>query len=790
MLVAFLMFAVVEVANLVPPDREPRPSEWGYRPPDGSRVSVNPPSLTWVHDRDAIGYIIQWATKPDFSNAVTVETRWCVYTHHEPLKPGTYFWRYRVVRKDGSTSEWSRTRRFAVPADAVIFPKPTMDELKRRIPKEHPRLFFRPEEIPKLRQWVKGEGQRVFEPLLREAEKLLKSEPTPEPSVKGSIRDPQTRKYWWPNREQTLKACMEAETLALAYLLTGEKRFGEAARKWILHLASWDPDGPTNFALNCEAAKPMLHRLPRAYDWAYDTLTEAEREKVRQVMRRRALDAWRSGEVREGNGHLNEPYNSHGNRTWHKLAECAIAFFGEIPEAEIWLDYAVNKFFAAYPVWSDDDGGWHEGLSYWAGYMSKFVWWAEVAEKALGIDSFRKPFFANVGNYALYTAPPGSPDMGFGDLSHSRPSSGWSFVPYFAAKTQNPYLAWWAEQWGMKLTTNDPVIRLVYGRLKPMKPKPPTDLSTSKVFRGIGVAILNTTLLNSSDNVQIRFKSSPFGRQSHGHDPHNSFTLNAYGDALLVNCVYRDWHGSPFHTQWCWSTKAHNALLVNGEGQKPHSPDPFGKIIAWEFKGSVDYVAGDATEAYEGRLKRFVRHIVFVKPDVIVIADEVIASNPSTFQWMLHALKEFAVDEPSQMLTLQRERAGLFVHYIAPEPLRFKQWSSYEPSPDIDFMGGRTFPIQWHVEASTTTPREQVFVLTVLRPYRIGENLEKSITVEQNETAILIRVPCAGKRIITIALKRPETEVAAIKGLRFKSFALVDNGKRRWTVGMKEKFRP
>jgi hypothetical protein len=39
-------------------------------------------------------------------------------------------------------------------------------------------------------------------------------------------------------------------------------------------------------------------------------------------------------------------------------------------------------------------------------------------------------------------------------------------------------------------------------------------------------------------------------------------------------------------------------------------------------------------------------------------------------------------------------------------------------------------------------------------------------------------------------LKRPETEVAAIKGLRFKSFAFVDDGKRRWTVGMKEKFRP
>ncbi len=43
--------------------------------------------------------------------------------------------------------------------------------------------------------------------------------------------------------------------------MTGEKKYGAAARKWILHLASWDPDGPTNFKLNCEAAKPMLYRL-------------------------------------------------------------------------------------------------------------------------------------------------------------------------------------------------------------------------------------------------------------------------------------------------------------------------------------------------------------------------------------------------------------------------------------------------------------------------------------------------------------------------------------------------
>ena len=36
-----------------------------------------------------------------------------------------------------------------------------------------------------------------------------------------------------------------------------------------------------------------------------------------------ATDAWESGEVQRGVGHLNNPFSSHGNRTWHKLGECA-----------------------------------------------------------------------------------------------------------------------------------------------------------------------------------------------------------------------------------------------------------------------------------------------------------------------------------------------------------------------------------------------------------------------------------------------------------------------------------
>lgn len=769
------------------PDRDPAPGEWGYRPADRQPTAVNPPALTWVHDPAAATYTVQWASGSDFRDATSVDrVRWCVYTHYEPLPPGDYVWRYRVDRRDGSQTDWSRPRRFTVPANAVTFPKPTLPQLQARIPREHPRLFFRPEELPAVRAWAQGDGRRVLDELRQKADQLLRGEPTPEPTVRGTIRDPQTRTQWWPNRERTLKACQEAETLALVYLLTGTPRYGEGARRWILHLASWDPDGPTNFTLNCEAAKPLLHRLPRAYDWAYDALTPADRRRVQDVMRRRAADAWRNGEVREGNGHLNQPYNSHGNRVWHKLAECALAFHGELEEADTWLDYAVNKFYAAYPVWSDDDGGWHEGLSYWSGYLTKTVWWTEVADKALGIDSFRKPFFAHVGDYPLYVAPPGSPDMGFGDLSYRPPSSSWGFVHYYARKTHNPYLVWWADQHGMRFTTDDPVQRLVWARLPPLSPQAPDKLPPSKVFPGIGVAVLNATLRGGADNVQLRFKASPFGRQSHGHDPHNSFTLAAHGDALLVNCVYRDWHGSPFHTKWCWSTGAHNALLVNGQGQKPHSPDPLGRIAAWDFQEGADYLAGDAADAYQGKLRRFRRHVVYARPDVIVLADELEAAQPSTFQWMLHGLSEFQLDPGGQTLQLERDRAGLLVHYIAPESLSMRQRHGFEPPPDAAYLGGTGrsgFPEVWHAEAATLTPRDRLFVLTVLRPYRKGQRLESTLALEQNDSGVLLRVPLADGTSVRIGLRKPGAQEAVVGDLRFTHAALVQRGERRWLLG-------
>jgi len=766
-------------SQLSVPNRAPAADEWGYRPADGSTVPLNPPALTWVHEPQAVRYTVQWAKTADFAEATTIEDiPWPVYTYYRPLPPGTYYWRYRFVTKEGKVSGWSITRSFTIPKDAVEFPMPSVEERRKRIPLGHPRLFVRPEQLPHLRQLARTTLKGEFHALVREAERIMRTGPTPEPNKLGSARDLnnlEAVKYWWPNREQTLTACQEAETLAFVYLITQEPRFGEAARRWIVHLTSWNPDGPTNFRLNCEAAKPMLHRPVRAYDWAFDRLSSEEREAFYRVMLRRIHDAWESGEVARGVGHLNRPYNSHGNRTWHKIGEVAIGLYGEVPEAEVWLDYALNKFFACYPVWCDDDGGWHEGLSYWAGYMSKAVWWLHVAEVALGIDGFRKPFFHRVADFGLYMAPPGSPNMGFGDLSHRSPSSGWGgFMEYFlrAAHAHGveraSYWQWWSDEWEMRPAGG--ILGFLYRAQmsSPPPPKAPRDLPPSKVFHGIGVASLHLTLLDSRQDVHFLFKSSPFGARSHGHNPQNSFQLNAYGDCLLTTCVYRDIHGSPFHYRWAHSTVAHNAVLIGGQGQVPHRPDSQGEIVAYEFSDSIDYLCGDATKAYGGRAKQALRHVVFLRPHrlekgrqkaapssesstlpdaVILLCDQLASSEPTTFQFMLHALSPFQIDERAGRLRVERPQANLIAQYLAPGELTFRQWDGYDPPPR------EKFPNQWHVEASTKEPRSRIDVITVLVPHRPGRTPELSLTRLETDQIVGAEGKVAGILFRVVFLK-------------------------------------
>ncbi|MCA9436908.1 MAG: DUF4962 domain-containing protein, partial [Candidatus Omnitrophica bacterium] len=375
------------------PDETPaRPGEWGFRPSGGETVTMNPPGFSWRPMKGATGYDLQVSDGSDFQSIV-YEKSDHPFSAHCPstaFEVGTYYWRYRVHVKDDEktvTTDWSSVRSFEVGPDSVPFPCPTNEELAAKIPEGHPRLMFRQSDLPHLREVGNTKMPNRWKDVIDQANKRLENPPdTTEPPMYPEgieIKGDEWKEIWWGNRGRVIAVADGAATLAFAYNLTGEEKYGKAARDLIMAMTEWNTDGSTNYRYNDEAAMPAMYMTSRAYTWAYPFFSEEDRKAVTQMMFERGRDCYDHLRSRR---HLWNPYASHSNRAWHFLGEIAVTFYGEFPEAEEWLEYAMTVLYCAYPVWSDSDGGWHEGTAYWSSYIRRFLQWTLTLDAIFDID--------------------------------------------------------------------------------------------------------------------------------------------------------------------------------------------------------------------------------------------------------------------------------------------------------------------------------------------------------------------------------------------------------------------
>lgn len=769
-LLAVMLTCKVECAEkLVVNDEPAQAGEWGFRPSDGTTIQVTPPGFVWRPQKEASTYHVQCSREPGFS-APKYEIDGVTFNIHIPSHPlpvGRWFWRFNFTNEEGTVSEWSRVRSSTVAENARELPLPSKEELIRRIPKSHPRLFVRPEQLPQLRRRAKSDLKQNFEELVARSEDILKNPPpTDEPPLypEGTEKlSEEWREIWWGNRTYTIRALNGAATLAFTRLLGGKEEYGLLARKILMECAQWDPKGSTGYRYNDEAGMPYNYYFSRTYSFVYDLLSEEERQKCREVMNVRGEEMYRHLYPR----HLWRPYSSHSNRAWHFLGEVGIAFLGEIPEAADWVWFAANVFAGVYPVWNDDEGGWHEGLTYWRSYIRRFTWWADIMRVAMDINAYEKPYFSQVGYYPMYLQPPGTRGGGFGDLTARLDSRGnCDLMAIFAAQAQNPYWQWYVDIHGGASRGSGYIGFIRRGILPEVPSKPPSDLPTSRCFWGVGQAMLNTNLEDAHDNVEIIFKSSPFGTWSHGYEAQNSFLLYAFGERLFIRTGRRDLYGSKHHKEWMWHTKSTNCITVNGESQLKRSPDAIGEIVDFHTGPVFDYVSGEAAGAYAGKLDRFTRRILFIKPEVIVIFDTLAAPEPSTFEWRLHASTEMDIRSQNDIQAVNG-KAACRVNFLCPVDLELTQTDKFDPPPRP-----RIKLVEYHLSAATQTPATSQTFVTVLQPYRAAGSIEKeaelsrldggyAVTVPFGEghAAVLLQ-PTAGK-IISGAELETDGEVAA-----------------------------
>ncbi len=723
----------------VPPDE----NQVAYSPEDGSTVNVNPPPFTWLPVKKTIvyppdyvpyegnefqekiwnplkedyNYTFQVSKDKDFKSKVITRKGIGISTFalDETLEAGEWYWRYGV--ENGKTI-YSKPRKFSVPEDVKEWPFPKdMKQVINSIPDGHPRLFILKEELNDYRNRAsQGDLKETLSELKNEVEEYFGEELPREPKFTQGIGPEFGEHSWRLIYDKVIPPCDRMESFALVYLLSGEEKYGQEARRRLLHFAKWNPDGSTADRVHNESNYRIVDQGSRAYDWSYELFTSEEKELINNSLNRRVEQLYQRLKFRPGSEYHVYNRGSHEERITGFMAQAAICFADEWEEAADWLKYALTIHWNLYPAWAKEDGGWHQGPSYWTAYQSRVLHFITALKKATGIDLMQKEFFQNTPYFILYTNPPYAHFSPFGDGEHGSPNKSRGEMLYnYSSLLNDPYLRWYADYLNAGHPNN---ILGVLLKNDDVGSKPPVNLPQARYFPGVGLVSLHTALGNAEEDVHFLFHSDPYGGVSHGHPDENAFTIEAFGEALALATGYYPWYGSDHHRFWQRQSKSSNTITINGGTGQEGVAAAKGKIAHFENNDIYDYIMGDATEAYMGLLKKFHRHVVHIRPGVFILFDDLEAPEPVTFEWWLHALSEMKIDEKKKSLLISEGDVRLKVQFLQSGELNFNQVTGFNPPPEVRGESTPDYKNNWHLTASTASKELKTRFITCLIPYK------------------------------------------------------------------------
>src|SRR6185437_6587074 len=165
-------------------------------------------------------------------------------------------------------------------------------------------------------------------------------------------------------------------------------------------------------------------------------------------------------------------------------------------------------------------------------------------------------------------------------------------------------------------------------------PPPP-----SRVFPLRGSAALRSGWDRNATVISLR--AGPWF--NHEHHDEGSFQVAAFGDELISEAGYGSYYIDPHYPDYFTQASGHNTLLIDGNAfsQTAFAPRYWAAFepphfTAQMLSSAFDYLAADLTPAYDGKLQSYERQFVFLKPDILIVRDQVRAPENHVFTWLLH----------------------------------------------------------------------------------------------------------------------------------------------------------
>lgn len=731
----------------------PRYREWPT-PANGKEVSMNPPALLWpAAEGENVVYRVRLSQDKNFSTDKTItseDIEWAMFSNHRKLNTGRWYWQYGVVKNN--KIEWSDACDFVIKENTPVFETPTIEEFLAACSKAHPRLYVSGEEMTDFR--MRNTNNQEALDIIRKADKQLTAplpveKPTRPRDTTGLSLSQKNVMMTFMYHRFGDKVKEPVKNLAMAYLLTGEKKYATTALNQALHIAQMDPKGyATKEDFN--AASVML-AMSVAFDAAYQHATPDEREKLSQAIKVRG-DKFYKKYKNEFETHSMD--NHVWQHTLRRLCFSSIATLNDLPEASKWLSYCYEVWCCRFPILGANDGGWHDGTSYFQVNFETFIYMPFMFKRLTGKDFFDIPYYHNLSKFLIYSYPKNSYSTGFGDNAENQKKPGksyWGIADALARELHDPYARWYAEDISdgkkeiISESANFAFYRLMTkNRAEDVEPKSPKDLPQSLLFRDAGFALMHDDVTDTQNNIMLNFTALPFGSTGHAHAAHNGFGINVGGKQMFGGSG----HYSNFtdkHTLMHYRTRGHNTILADGMAQVI-GENGYGWIARFSDIPAFTYVLGDATHAYgkmttpfwiermkqfdvdytkengfgDPGITRFRRHFVFLRPDIVIIYDELKAKTPVEWTWLLHSYNKMEKGENENVILGSNEVANSRVDIFNLQSLKnYITNEFFSPAVNWKKRGNADEPYEyakhWHLELNTKTKLPETRFLAVIQ---------------------------------------------------------------------------
>ncbi|HEY1342885.1 MAG TPA: heparinase II/III family protein [Bryobacteraceae bacterium] len=474
------------------------------------------------------------------------------------------------------------------------------------------------------------------------------------------------------------KAGQSVQYNALHSWIAGDAESRAAAKSALLAVARWSAWAPPWFAAHDQhtyyPAGQLAGQAALAYDLLYADLSPAEREIVRRGIFEHGIQPPYEEYVAD-NRILANTSNWIGHTVGGGLlAAAAISGDGAPPNLDLYVNGLLAKLEDHLAASYLSDGSYGEGISYQEFDMETDALVLPALERVFGIDYWSRSHVKDSLWYAISTlAKPVSGSLDMGDTHNP---AGRTIAPV-VARSQNPVFRWFADHFPLA-SMHD--LLFPYEALKAEPPPSPG----SRYFHDKGMVVFRTGW--SEDDVMLLYRAGP--NFNHNHADEGSFLLRALGENLVTEAGYSDYYKDPYYDSYFKQAAGHNTVLVNGDPASQEvadtlafpALDEYPRITNVLLSPSLDAVSSELRQVYRGTLRRFDRRLVFVKPDYLIVSDDLATGGPpANFDWLLHLPDRRRLRTTAEGAIYQGEKASLAIRALSPERVRYQSDEGHLP---------------------------------------------------------------------------------------------------------------